>query len=322
VNIRSLFLLLIIYSPFFYGQDIHWSIPTQNPIEINPSNIGNFNGDVRIISNYKDQWRSVTKPFSTINLNIDKKFNDRFSLGSKIMHDVTGDGKYRTIEFCILPSITFYTKNKIKFTAGLSLGINYKQISPSNFKFDNQFDGYMFQEFLSSNEVFQTNSKLNFNSAAGIQLIVNQHTIDCSLHNLNQPDQSFFASKIKRPLRLLLGYQTQLNRNGLIQYTPSMIYQQQNAYSELITGIKGSYQMNQKKLKSISLGLNIRYKDAMTPYLGFEFNSLNLGIGYDINTSTLNLASNYRGGTEFYLNYIFIKPPIKNLEHRKCKDFL
>ena len=322
MNIRSLLLSFIIYSPFFLGQDAHWSIPTQNPIEMNPSNIGNFNGEVRIISNYKDQWRSVTKPFNTINLNIDKRVSSRFSLGSKIVHDVTGDGKYRTIEFGIIPSFILYTKENIKFTAGISLGLNYKQISPSNFKFDNQFDGYMFQEFLSSNEKFQTNSQLNFSSGAGIQLNFNQHTLGCAMYNINQPNQGFFGAKIKRPIRLLLSYEAFLNRNGLIQYSPSIIYQRQDVYSEFITGIKSSYHINNKKLKAINLGFNIRYKDAIIPYLGFEFNSLNLGIGYDINTSTLNLASNYRGGTEFYLNYIFIKPPIKNLEHRKCKDFL
>jgi hypothetical protein len=68
--------------------------------------------------------------------------------------------------------------------------------------------------------------------------------------------------------------------------------------------------------------LNIRFKDALIPYIGFEFNHLQVGIGYDVNTSSLNLASRNRGGTELYLQYLFVKPPIKNLEHRKCKDFL
>ena len=31
----------------------------------NPGNAGQFNGDVRFVANYRDQWRSVTVPFQT-----------------------------------------------------------------------------------------------------------------------------------------------------------------------------------------------------------------------------------------------------------------
>lgn len=322
MNIRSLLLLLIIYSPTFFGQDMHWSLPTQNPIGMNPSNVGNFKGDLRIISNYKDQWRTVTKPFNTINLSVDKVINSRFSLGSTILHDLAGDGKYRTLDFNILSSYTLFTRNNSKLTAGVSLGIIYKQISPSNFKFDKQFDGYMFQENFSSNENFQSTSQFNLNVGTGLQLIIKQHAFGFSVLNLNRPNQGFFNTTINRPIRLLFSYQTLLNKNSILQFSPSIVYQKQSVYSELITGVKSSYQINNKKLKSINLGLNIRFKDALIPYIGFEFNHLQVGIGYDVNTSSLNLASRNRGGTELYLQYLFVKPPIKNLEHRKCKDFL
>jgi len=314
--------LVILYSPYFFGQDIHWSLPLENPIGLNPSNVGNFDGDFRIVSNYKDQWRSVTKPFNSVNLSLDKKINKLFSLGSTLMHDITGDGKYRSLSLNFLPSFTLFSKKNRILKVGLSLGLYYKQISPSNFKFDNQFDGYMFQENLSSNEIFQSTTQLHLNFGAGLNYSIGQHTFGCSFFNLNQPNQGFFDTQIKRPIRLLLNYQTVLNKNGKFQYTPSIIIQKQSVYNEVITGIKSSCQINNKKLKTINLGFNIRYGDAVIPYIGLEFNRLQTGIGYDINTSSLNLASRSRGGTELYLNYIFMKPPIKNLEHRKCKDFL
>ena len=322
MNYRCIFLLLIFYSPYFFGQDVHWSLPLQNPIGLNPSNVGDFKGDFRIISNYKDQWRSVTKPFNTINLGFDKKINKLFSLGSTLTHDITGDGKYRTIDLNVLPSYSLIAQNNKKLSLGISLGIIYKQITPANFKFDNQFDGYMYQENLSSNEAFQSVSQLNMNIGAGLSFSFNQHTIGCSFFNLNQPNQGFFNSSIKRPIRFLFNYQTLLNQNGRFQYTPSFVVQKQSVYTEVISGLKSSYQINNKKLKSINLGLNVRFKDAVIPYIGLEFNNLQTGIGYDINTSSLKLASRSRGGTELYLQYIFVKQTIKNLEHRKCKDFL
>lgn len=321
MNLRNL-LIILFNCPLIFGQDIHWSIPDQNPLGINPSNAGNFKGDIRFVSNYKDQWRSVTKPYNTVNISIDGTVNKKISLGGVVMHDITGDGKYRTIEIGLLSSFALFSSKKIKIIGGLSLNLNYKQLTPSNFKFNNQFDGYMYQEYLSSNEIFQTSSQLNFNSGIGLQLIVNKNTLGFALYNLNQPQQGFLGTKVNRPIRLMISYQSLLNQNGIFQYTPLFIYQQQSIYSELITGIKSSYKFVNKKLKAIDLGLNIRYKDALIPYLGFEFNNLNMGIGYDINTSSLNLASRNRGGTEIYLQYILAHPPIKNLEHRKCKDFL
>lgn len=322
MNYRCIFFLLIIYCPYFFGQDIHWSLPTQNPIGLNPSNVGNFKGDLRVISNYKDQWRSVTKPFNTINLSFDKKITNLFSIGSTLMHDITGDGKYRTLELNILPSYMLFSKSNISLTLGISLGLTYKQISPSNFKFDNQYDGYMFQENLSSNEAFTSTSQINMNIGSGVNLTIDQHTFGCSIFNLNQPNQGFFNTQIKRPIRLAFNYQTILNKNGKFQYSPSFVVQKQSSYTEVITGLKSSYQINHQKLKSIDFGINVRFKDAVIPFIGLEFNSLKTGIGYDINTSSLNLASRSRGGTELYLQYIFTKPPVKNLEHRKCKDFL
>ena len=321
MNLRKI-LIILFNCPLIFGQDVHWSIPERNPLGLNPTNTGNFKGDIRFISNYKDQWRSVTKPYNTLNLSIDGSINKKISLGGVIMHDITGDGKYRTIEIGLLPSYTLFSSKKLKIIGGLSLNLNYKQITPSNFKFDNQFDGYMYQEFLASNEVFQTSSQLNINTGIGIQVIVNNNSLGFSLYNINQPEQGFLGATIKRPIRLMISYQTLLNPNGIFQYTPSFVYQKQSVYSELLSGIKSSYKIGSKKLKAIELGLNIRFKDALIPYFGFEFNKLNIGIGYDINTSSLNLASRNRGGTEIYLQYIFVKPPIKNLEHRKCKDFL
>ena len=48
------------------AQDIHWSQYNDNQVFQNPGNAGNFNGDYRIIANYRSQWKSVTVPFTTL----------------------------------------------------------------------------------------------------------------------------------------------------------------------------------------------------------------------------------------------------------------
>ncbi|MFH1322164.1 MAG: type IX secretion system membrane protein PorP/SprF [Bacteroidota bacterium] len=39
-----------------YSQDIHFSQFYQTPLIINPALTGSFNGQVRVLMNYKDQW--------------------------------------------------------------------------------------------------------------------------------------------------------------------------------------------------------------------------------------------------------------------------
>ena len=48
------------------SQDIHWSQFNDNQLFQNPGHAGHFDGDYRFIGNYRDQWRSVTVPFSTM----------------------------------------------------------------------------------------------------------------------------------------------------------------------------------------------------------------------------------------------------------------
>jgi hypothetical protein len=50
-----------------------------------------------------------------------------------------------------------------------------------------------------------------------------------------------------------------------------------------------------------------RFGDAFIPYVGIEFAGLRIGYSYDVNNSSLNTASNSRGGNEISL--IFIKKP-------------
>jgi hypothetical protein len=84
------------------------------------------------------------------------------------------------------------------------------------------------------------------------------------------------------------------------------------SYSELIIGavygigLFNTYSYESEKNDITVLGgVWYRYKDAVIPYLGIEVGSLRGGISYDINVSTLNPASNLKGGFELSVNYLF-----------------
>ena len=50
------------------AQDIHFSQFFNTPLAQNPANIGQFRGNYRMGAVYRQQWRSVTVPYSTFGM--------------------------------------------------------------------------------------------------------------------------------------------------------------------------------------------------------------------------------------------------------------
>ena len=50
-----------------------------------------------------------------------------------------------------------------------------------------------------------------------------------------------------------------------------------------------------------------RWSDAVIPAFGIGYNSITVVASYDINNSDLTAASNYKGGFEFSLTYVWKK---------------
>ena len=95
--------LSILFSIFWMfwckAQDPHFSQFFSSPLTNNPANIGNFDGNLRLASNYRSQWPGFDNAFITTTLSADGKMlekhlaqNDRFSWGVLLMSDASGNG--------------------------------------------------------------------------------------------------------------------------------------------------------------------------------------------------------------------------------------
>ena len=161
----------VLMTLFVGAQDIHWSQFNDNPIFQNPGNTGNFNGDLRLVGNFRDQWRAVSVPFQTFSVSADGKlYNFRnLGLGGLFFHDVTGDGRLRTIELqanvAYLLKLTKDSTHTI--TPGINLGMNHRQVNWNAFQFGNQYNGQYYDANLPTNELYQTDRKTNFSIGVG-----------------------------------------------------------------------------------------------------------------------------------------------------------
>ena len=76
-----------LFSPTVEAQDIHFSQFYMSPLNLNPALTGIMNCNMRVSSNYRNQWSSVLKAdaFKTYNVSYDQKIPvaraDYFGLG-------------------------------------------------------------------------------------------------------------------------------------------------------------------------------------------------------------------------------------------------
>lgn len=335
MNTSSAFLVLVLLLSGLIAraQDIHWSQFDDNPIYQNPGNTGQFNGDIRFIGNYRDQWRSVTVPFNTINATVDATlpFNRKVGVGGMLFHDVVGDGQFRTVELqanvSYLLKLTSDSMHTIR--PGANFGLNHRQLNADQFYYDNQFDGIQFNPALSSNEIFASDRRNNFSFGIGTIYHYYQNerfniTGGFAIFNINRPDQGFFTTKIQRDRRV------NLFANGIYQLNydwdvlPSIQFSVQGVYREFMIGGRAKYTLVNRlgDYKAVYGGLFYRNKDAAVLSVGMDYQNWFVGMSYDINFSKLVPASRLRGGFELAIRHVLTRFKPKKIVHRICPDYI
>jgi type IX secretion system PorP/SprF family membrane protein len=290
------------------AQDIHWSQFNDIPMFQNPGHAGHFDGDYRFVGNYRNQWRSVTVPFSTLSLSTDMHLPNYRNLGVGLLffHDAVGDGKLQTTELqanvSYLLKLTSDSSHILR--GGMNFGMNHRQINWNQLYFDNQFNGIQFDPNLPTNELFQTDRKTNLSVGAGViyEYLINKRekiTAGFGAFNLNRPNQGFYTSVIPRDIRY-------------------------NLYREFVAGSSLKYTLINKRgdYKAIYAGIWYRTADAAYVSVGMDYQSWFVGLSYDINFSKLVPASNMRGGFEIATRYILSRFKPKKMQHRVCPDFI
>jgi len=295
-----------------------------------------FDGDYRVGGIYRNQWRAVPVPYSTVSFFGDTKFNRVFNqrnsvgLGLVFNNDISGDSRYSTNQFYIPVSYIQTFKGDTNLTAsfGLMPGISNIAFRTSKLSFDNQFDGDIYNPALSTGENFPSLSRTYFDLGTGLVLQYRVKTtgfvsIGTNLSHINRPGVSFFKNNdvklyskstsflsIKYPLKQLLFLHV------------DAMYEQQGPFHETILAGRLSYVLNTVDNISVSAGLSTRVGDAAIVLLGMDYKDYRFGFAYDINYSKFQPATNKRGAFEISLLYIFRKNVLFVPKKRACPVYM
>lgn len=318
-----------------HAQDIHFSQFQRSYLNLNPALTGSFDADYRLNGNFKNQWSSISEPYRTFSFSAEAKSllkkQKNIHLGIVFFNDEAGLGGLQTTQFALSAAYSYalnYDSTLIA-KAGIQSGINARSINFDRFTYDRQYDGTIFNPNLATGENFDRSSYTNLSLHAGLSLeYLIEHRKKISFgyaaFNLNRSNQSFQGSNIPLDVRSNWFIQADYMINDKIDVLPALLIAHQGTYGETLFGSDMRYRINESSFKNenVYFGLWYRNKDALILSAGFDYRQLNMGISYDINVSSLDVASDNRGGLEISLTYLInqFNPTIRR--YQACPDFM
>jgi type IX secretion system PorP/SprF family membrane protein len=321
------------------AQDPNFSQFFASPLTLNPALTGKFDGIFRVAGNYRNQWPSINNAFVTKTASADFHLLkgylseiDRWGIGGLFMSDQNGNGALTTNQFSLS---TAYHKG-LDEDGYHQIGVGFqgtytdKRLDVYKLDFEDELTALGFTG--TTSEIFpQSNLQVSYlDINAGILYNgstngYNNFYVGASMYHINRPKETFQGGQFYLNSRTTLqgGGRLPTNQYNAIHFSANYSFQA-NA-NNLMFG--GAYALNlnydEENPVNVYMGAWARFNnvtDALIPYVGLEFGDVHIGATYDVNISSLQPASNSRGGLE--LSLIYIKKPVdRSLKKLNCPKF-
>ncbi len=321
------------------AQDPNFSQFFASPLTLNPAYTGKFDGIFRVAANYRNQWPSINNAFVTKTASADfhllKNYLtdiDRWGIGFLAMNDQNGNGALATNQFSLSTAYHKGLDEDGYHQVGVGFQGSYtdKRLDVNKLDFEDELTALGFTG--TTSEIFPQNGLkvkyLDINAGVlynGSTNGYNNFYLGASMYHINRPKETFQGGQFYLNSRTTVMAGGKLPTNQYNAFHFSANYSFQANANNLMFG--GAYAMNlsydEENPVNVYLGSWARFNnvaDAVIPYVGLEFGDIHLGATYDINISSLQPASNMRGGIEISL--IYIRQPVnRDLKKLNCPKF-
>ena len=303
------------------SQDFHLSQYDASPLYLNPSLTGLFDGEYRVHTHYRNQWSSITSPFTTTSIGFDMPVK-KIGIGGIILNDRAGSGNYNVLNF--LSSFSYdHSIGKLNdhhIGIGIQLGFIHKSLLINDIYFPNQYEYTStngFNSNLPSGENIANTSFFLPEIAISILYYYSKNEssahpfVGCSVFHLTEPTETFYSNNNQLPRRVVVHTGVKFNIGNSIQITPKLMTMTQGNANESNVGLLASYFIRQENTW-VFIGTNYRIfkmnnlesNDAMVVQFGVKHKNLTYRISYDNNISSLSSVSNGNGAFELSVTYI------------------
>jgi type IX secretion system PorP/SprF family membrane protein len=328
--------------PAANAQDPGFSQFFASPLTLNPALTGKFNGVLRVAGNYRNHWPAINNAFITSTVSVDAPIlanklpeNDVWGIGALAITDKTASGILNDNYFSIS---TAYHKS-LDENGYHQIGVGFQgtyasqSLDGTRLTFEDglQLDGTWLR---SPSEAINSEFVSVHYFDAGLGVLYNASTdgndnyyIGASAYHLNHPKVSFLGvDTIDIPTRLTLhaGGYFPITGSASTIYLSGLVNNQAGSREYVFGGAWAVAATTDEEnpvnfYAGIWARLTNNTTDAIIPYIGLDYNNFSLGITYDVNVSSLQTASENRGGIEVSL--IYIKKPSNGRKGVPCPRF-
>jgi type IX secretion system PorP/SprF family membrane protein len=308
-----------------------------SPLNLNPALSGFHGQKFRFILNHRNQWSSVSVPYKTYSASADmqiwkrKRHSDMFGLGVLFNNDQAGDSKFGTTQGALsLSYVKALSKNNRNLLGfGLQFFYSQRSIDYSKLYFPNAWNGTTYDPNQQSGENFTVNSFSYFDISAGIHWfsILNNNlrfNTGLSVWHINQPGQSLMNDdEIKLDIKILAYTEFQIDFDRTNNIFPTLYFAHQGPFNELTFGMKYQHIIHtgKRNYTAINAGIYARNADALIIQIGLDYKKFKIAGSYDLNYSSLHVASNYLGGYELSVTFLIDKHKVDKPSNIPCPIF-
>jgi type IX secretion system PorP/SprF family membrane protein len=276
--------------------DPHFSQYYVYPSWLNPALTGAFDGNYRVAGIYRNQWNSIVSPYSTPGISADFNTGKNLGLGASVLNQKAGDGGYNYLTGYISAAFTgvrFGKAGNQHLLFGMQAGLINRRFNRDKLKFGDQWNpitGY--NPGVPSADVLSKTSATSFDAGAGFLYYdgtpgrkTNVFAGFAASH-LTRPEDPFsVGAKEKLPIRYTAHAGVRIQAGDNFTITPNALYLRQGNAEEKMLGAFGQFKATPEF--DFLIGGNFRFDDAISPYVGFYYKSVTLGLSYDVNVSDL-----------------------------------
>lgn len=293
INISGILAILLLLSVQVKAQDIRYSQPFTNPLNLNPA-LMELTDEAKIMLSTRNQFSSYYKTYSFTGycpVVLEDKGN-KLDIGLNVYLDQAG--AFQTI----YPSLAIGYRLKVANANYLSFALAgayvQKTLTTTDLTFDDQ---YVLGEYSGSNisgEIF-SDEKISYPEVNfGILWNTNFTKADGALLNafagisgfhMNKPNESFIEDQGILPSKYSFQAGVKFIGDGKVNISPNVIVSTQSGCTDAAIGVYIDYKFNEKS--KLTFGTWYRNKDAIAPLLRLEIMNCALGYSYDIPASDM-----------------------------------
>lgn len=318
-------------------QDAQFYQVFASPLTLNPAMTGMIDGNFRISSVYRDQWRAlVDKPFSTFAASGDGRFSiskkrkensDYVGVGLFFQSDKVGTIAFTTNQLGVSTAIHKSLDSRLRqyLSFGMQISINQRNINYENLDFGDEFNGINgytdpTSEILPINNFgfadvalglnYSISPTKGFNAFAGISLYhATTPAITFDRNTSTSISRFVIEENIYRKYQVYGGFSYEFSQRWHI--IPRALYVKQGPHQQLVLGSHLRRQLIDNFSEAIEFGLAIRAVDDVRNLslesailsLGIDLNGKLIGLSYELGLSSVTNRFRNQGVFELSFRY-------------------